>query len=335
MRRRCRWRTLCFIESLGAHAEAREETMELRHLRYFVAVAEELHFRRAAERLHVAQPAVSEQIRKLEQELGVQLFDRTQRNVSLTDSGAALLIEARRVLRQAEAARLAARSAHDRAGVVLRIGYVPSSLPASVPRALQRVAAAMPHLEARMEPGVGLELVEAVRAGELDVAVVSLPAPTAGLWVTTLGDQRAVAVFPVGHPQAVSPVVRLDQIAPERIVVLPRNADRPFYDAVIAACRDAGVSPTLVEMPDAHIERVLLAVAAGAGMAILPECVSERYAAAGIRFVPLGDEGAGLATAIVTPRHTEHLPTIAVIRAVSRAHALRPLPAAEPAPVAA
>src|SRR3954462_5270578 len=110
--------------------------MELRHLRYFVAVAEELHFRRAAERLHVAQPAVSEQVRKLEDELGVRLLNRTQRSVSLTDAGAALLTEARTVLRQAEAARQAARSARDVATSRLRIGYMPASLPASVPRAL-------------------------------------------------------------------------------------------------------------------------------------------------------------------------------------------------------
>src|ERR1700752_4052351 len=129
--------------------------MELRHLRYFVAVAEELHFRRAAERLHVAQPAVSEQIRKLEQELGVRLFDRTQRQVSLTDAGFALLREARRVLDQAEAARVAARSARDRTHSLLRIGYVAASLPGSVPRTLHRLAVAMPRLEINLVPGSG------------------------------------------------------------------------------------------------------------------------------------------------------------------------------------
>src|SRR5258705_4225382 len=111
--------------------------MELRHLRYFVAVAEELHFRRAAERLYVAQPAVSEQVRKLEEELGVRLFDRTQRSVALTDAGSALLEEARRVLDQAEVAQHAARNAGDKATKRLRIGHLPDLLPTSVARAIQ------------------------------------------------------------------------------------------------------------------------------------------------------------------------------------------------------
>jgi DNA-binding transcriptional LysR family regulator len=307
--------------------------MELRHLRYFVAVAEELHFRRAAERLHIAQPAVSEQVRKLEDELGVRLFDRTQRNVALTDAGAALLTEAYRVLRQAEAARLAARSASDRPG--LRIGYVPTALRASIPRTLRRLVAAMPNLQTTMEPGSGLELVDAVRAGELDVAVVSLPVPAAGVRVTPLGEQRVVAVFPVSHEHAVKPHVDLEQIAPERIVVLPRDVDRPFYDAVLAACCAAGVSPTLIEMPDGQVDRMLLAVAAGTGMAVLPECVAERYADAGVRFVPLNGEGPVVATAVVTPRHTEHLPTVAFLRAASRTLDQRPHSASDRSLVAA
>jgi DNA-binding transcriptional LysR family regulator len=299
--------------------------MELRHLRYFVAVAEELHFRRAAERLYVAQPAVSEQVRKLEEELGVRLLDRTQRSVSLTDAGVALLREARRVLHQAEVAKLAARNARDHATSCLRIGYVPASLPAIVPRTLQRLAAAMPHLETSLEPGPDLELIAALRAERLDAAIVTLPARTPGLRTTALGGQRAVAAFPAGHDHAVKSEIRLEQVAPERIVVLPRGANRPFYDAVVASCRDAGLSPTLVEMPEAHVERALLAVASGAGMALLPECVAERYVAPGVRFVPLHGDQPAFATAVVTRRDTAHMPTVAFLHAISEADKPRPL----------
>ncbi len=293
--------------------------MELRHLRYFVAVAEELHFRRAAERLHIAQPAVSEQVRKLEEELGVRLLNRTQRSVSLTDAGAVFLREARRVLEQAEAARLAARNARDRVTSSLRIGYMPASLPASVPRTLQRLAMSMPQLETTLEHGSGAELIEAVRAERLDAAIVALPAPTAGLRKTALGEQRALAALPVIHDHAVKPEIRLEQVAPDRIVVLPREANRPFYDAVVASCHDAGLSPTLVEMPDAQVERALLAVASGAGMALLPESVAERYATPGVRFLPLGGDAPAFATAVVTRRETGHMPTVAFLRAVPQA----------------
>src|SRR5829696_7497266 len=142
--------------------------MELRQLKYFVAVAEELHFRRAAERLYVAQPAVSEQIRKLEAELDVRLFDRTNRRVEMTEAGAALLEEGRRVLAQAEAAQLAARNARDRAGARLRIGYVPDALPAIVPHALQMLAGAGARLDISMVSGPAVRMIQHLHDGQLD-----------------------------------------------------------------------------------------------------------------------------------------------------------------------
>lgn len=291
--------------------------MELRHLSYFVAVAEELNFRRAAERMYVAQGAFSEQIRKLERELGVRLLDRTSRGVSLTFAGTALLPEARRTLHQADVAQLAARNASDHATSRLRVGYMPASLPTSVPRAVQRLVTAMPLLETSLEPGSAQGLTKALRGEWLDAAVVSLPVATAGLRVTPLGEQRVVAALPASHEHAMTHEIRLEQLAPERIVVLPREANRPLYDGILASCRAAGISPSLVEMPDAALEQALLVVASGAGPALLPESVAGRYGAPGVRFVPLGGETPAFATAVLTRRDTEHMPTVAFLRALS------------------
>jgi DNA-binding transcriptional LysR family regulator len=292
--------------------------MELRHLRYFVAVAEELNFRRAAERLYVAQPAVSEQVRKLEDELGVRLLERSQRKVSLTEAGTALLPEARRVLHEVEMARVIVQNARDRAVSQLRIGYTPASLPARIPRALRRLSAELANAVTSLEPRDGAELIDAVRAERLDAAVVPLPAPTGGLRVTQIGEEGAVAAFPIDHRHAVSAAIRLDQIAPEQIVVLPREVNRPFHDALVAACRDAGVTPTFIEIPDKDVESVLLAVAAGAGMAVLPGSVAERYLAPGVRFVALDGLQRLVTVGVVTRRDSTHLPTAAFLRAVSR-----------------
>lgn len=296
--------------------------MELRHLRYFVAVAEELHFRRAAERLHVAQPAVSEQVRKLEEELGVRLFDRTQRSVSMTDAGAALLEEARRVLHQAEIAITAARNARDRATTRLRIGHLPDSMPGSVARAMQLLGASAPRVQISLETGGAVRLIEEVRAQRLDAAVVGLPAPTSGLRATPAGAEGVVAALPVTHPQAVNPFVSIDRLAPERLIVLPADVNPPFHNAVISICRDAGLSPTFVEVAEARVEHALLAVAAGTGMALLPESAAERHVAPGVRFVALDRAEPAFDTVVLTRPETENLATVGFVRAMARA--LRP-----------
>jgi DNA-binding transcriptional LysR family regulator len=291
--------------------------MELRHLRYFVAVAEELHFRRAAERLHVAQPAVSEQIRKLEQELGVRLFDRTQRNVSLTEPGRALLVEARHALRQVDVAAAAARSAHTNACMRLRIGYLPDSVPASLPRALRQLASA-PRVQVELEPGEPRRLLDDLRSGRVHAVVTTLPAPTARLRVSPLGTQRALAVLPAGHAHAVRPCVALEWITREDLLVLPRAVDPPFYDAMVVMCREAERSSEFVEVGKAGVEDALLAVAAGAGIALLPESVAERYSPPGLRLVPLESTRPAIACAVVTDPSADHLGVQALLRALAR-----------------
>ena len=298
--------------------------MELRHLRYFVAVAEELHFRRAAERLYVAQPAVSEQIRKLEAELGVRLFDRTHRSVSLTGSGSALLVEARRVLHQAEIAQRAARDAHDSAGSRLRVGYVPDALPASVPRALQALASEAPRVEVSLETGVTHQLIQSVRDERLDAVVVGLPAAAKGLHVTSLGDQSLVAAIPAASPKAFESELTLERLNPDRLVMLPRDGNPALHDAVVSLCRDAGLTPAFVEAPEPRVEAVLLAVAAGGGAALLPASVTQRYATPGVRLVDVVGIEPAFESAILTRPNSESLVIHRFLRAAAHAAKRRP-----------
>jgi DNA-binding transcriptional LysR family regulator len=292
--------------------------MELRQLKYFVAVAEELHFRRAAERLYVAQPAVSEQIRKLEAELGVRLFDRTNRRVAITEAGAALLEESRRVLAHADAAQLAARNARERAGARLRIGYLADSLPASVPRALQQLAGAAPRVDVSMETGPAVRLIQQVRDRQLDAVVAGLPAATSGLLVTSLGRQSVVAAIAATDTRAVAPALSLARLDPPRLVVMPRAVNPAFHDAVLGLCRDAAIAPALFEVPEPRVESVLLAVAAGAGPAVLPAAVTDRYAVPGVRFVPLEDGALAFESAVLTHPDDDNPATVAFLRALAR-----------------
>jgi DNA-binding transcriptional LysR family regulator len=292
--------------------------MELRHLRYFVAVAEELHFRRAAERLYVAQPAVSEQIRKLEAELGVQLFERSKRAVSLTPGGVALLDEARRVLAQAEIACNAARTAERNPGVRLRIGYPPATLPGAVPRALRQLTIALPAADTRFSTASVARLLDDVRDRRLDAAVVTLPARTTGLRLTSLAAEEAVVALAAGDPRAVEPVLSLERLSPARVVVPPRDSDPTLYDTVVSLCRDAQVAPTLVEAAEPRRDALLLAVAAGAGVAILPSSAGEHGGLPGVRMVALESPAPPFEFGVVTHPDADNIATQAFLRAVAQ-----------------
>jgi DNA-binding transcriptional LysR family regulator len=263
--------------------------VELRRLRYFVAVAEELHFRRAAAKLHLAQPALSQQVRKLELELGVDLLLRTKRDVSLTPAGQALLVEARRLLRHADEAARAAREAQNGFSGRLRIGHLADSLPTLVPRTILRFATLHPEIRVSLETLPARRAVDDLRNGRLDVAVVGLPAQTTGLQVTPIDAEETVAALAERHLLSGRPALSLHSLADETVMLLPRDANPAFYDGVSGACRDAGIAPTLLETHESRVEHVLLSVASSAAVALLPSSIADRYVTPGVRFLPLED----------------------------------------------
>jgi DNA-binding transcriptional LysR family regulator len=279
--------------------------VELRRLRYFVAVAEELHFRRAAERLHLAQPALSQQVKKLEAELGVDLFHRTRRGVALTRAGVVFLEEARRVLRLADEAARAAQEAASGVAGRLRVGLLADAVPTSVPRAIVRFSTRFPGVEVSPETLSARRAIDEVRSGRLDVAVVALPAPTAGLQTTFLGNEGTIAAVAERHPLSGRVSVPWDRLADQRLVLLPRATNPAFHDGVIAACHGAGFAPSIVEMTKPEIEHAFLSVAGGAGIALVPASVADRYTTPGVRFLPLEPEGPVCEMALVTRASAE------------------------------
>lgn len=250
--------------------------IELRHLRYFLAVFEELHFGRAAERMHIAQPPLSQAIRKLEQELGVELFVRTSRAVEPTPAGRALAEEARRVLASFEFAVMEARRV-GRGDAPLRVGCV-SFLPTA---RLQRFLAALKERDASFRIEVshlwGLEQVERLRAGGLDLGVLMYTEDYPELeWEPLYPGEQIWAFLPRGHDLAGRAALTPEDLASETMLTLPRAVNPVLYDRYMRLFAEAGYRfphPHELNSPDPR--DVLLAVAEGLGVAIGPSSLPE------------------------------------------------------------
>ncbi|MGA4845861.1 LysR family transcriptional regulator [Streptomyces sp. G5(2025)] len=211
--------------------------MELRQLSYFVTVADELHFGRAAERLHIVQSAVSQQIRRLERELGAALFDRSPRHVRLTGAGERLLPEARAVLAAAERARAAVvRPAGLRLATSTGLGE-------HLDRVLAEFAVRAPGVPVELVSGTVRERFEQVLDGRADAAFVRSGEPVPGVRIVPLWDDPLVAVVPASHPLAARPELDLADLAALPLTITARRNNPALVDLVVGACHDAGFEP--------------------------------------------------------------------------------------------
>ena len=250
--------------------------MELRHLRYFIAVAEEKHMTRAAQRLGIQQPPLSLQIRALEQELDVQLFRRKPRGVELTDAGAAFLDRARAILDQVERATATTRrTARGEQGRVV-VGFT-SSAPFHpfVPRVIRAFREMSPLVSLVLEESGSSELVQALHNEEIDAAFIRSPvADVMGLTVRPLLEERMVVAMPSGHPLGKgankAPPLPLSAFAKETFILYKRPGGPGLYDTIITACRSAGFSPRVGQEAPRIISTLNL-VAAGLGVSVVPE----------------------------------------------------------------
>jgi len=271
-----------------------DQWVELRQLRYFVTVAEELHFGRAAERLHIVQSAVSQQVRRLERDLGTDLFDRSPRHVRLTEAGARFLPEARAVLAAAEHARATVAELAGARAATLRLG-TSTGLGTHLDRVLDAFA--------ELAPGAAVELVSAptrerldqVAAGDLDAAFVRghRGAEASGVRVVPLWSDPLLAVLPSRHPLAAGGFVTLRDLAGLPLRLVPRRANPPLVDLVVAACHEAGFEP----VPGPHggsLQDSLSAIGTGAAMwTVVYASQAAQTRTPRVAFVPF--EGAGLA----------------------------------------
>jgi DNA-binding transcriptional LysR family regulator len=250
--------------------------MELRHLRYFVAVAEEGHITRAAERLGIQQPPLSQQIRALETELDAQLFWRKPRGVELTPAGRALFDEARAILaRTEEAVAATKRAARGEAGRI-GLGFTSSaSFHPFVPRAIRAFREQNPLVALTLEESGTTELVAALRGQAIDAAFVRSPVgESADLTVRPLLDEAMVAALPSGHRlSAAGEPLPLAALAGETFILYRRPVGPGLHDAIIAACDRAGFSPQIGQEAPRMLSTLSL-VAAGLGVTVVPASMS-------------------------------------------------------------
>ncbi len=256
--------------------------MTPRSLKCFLAVAEELNFGRAAAKLHISQPPLTMQIQNLESRLGVKLFDRNRRRVTLTPAGAALVVEARRILKQLDDAERVVRRAGSGDAGRIRIGYMSSAMLIGIGEAYAKVRKVMPGIIDTWTEMSSRDQIEALRNDQIDLGFALSPADLGDLRHQVLLQEPVVAVLPVSHPSAGARSIALSALKNDLFVMFPRDASARFHDSIIALCAEANFSPQIAHHANNFLT-VVSAVAMGQGVALLPRWM-QRFTVPGVAY---------------------------------------------------
>lgn len=273
--------------------------MELRHLRYFMAVAEEMHFGRAAQKLYVVQPAVSKQIAALERELGFELFSRTKRRVELTPAGAAFVPEIRDILARIDRAVEHARDAAKGYVGNLAVGFIGPAMDSVLPRILPMYRERYPEVRISLDELTTAAQLTRLRDGSLDIGLLRLPIDDTQVEVRPILAERMVIALHENDPLTQKPAVEMTDVVSAPFVMIPRSEEAGLHDTTVALCRMAGFSPTVVQEARG-LHSLLGLVAAGMGVTLVPESV-ENLARAGVVYRPIADSHARLELAVAWP----------------------------------
>jgi DNA-binding transcriptional LysR family regulator len=262
--------------------------IELRHLRYFIAVAEELHFGRAAERLHIAQPPLSMQIKQLESELGFQLFHRTKRSVQLTEAGQVFFEESQKILRQLNQAIQTGRQVSRGEVGQLVIGFVSSAAYNVLPDILRTFHTSVPDVKLELHELTTDQQLQWLRENRLDIGLLRPPIEDDAFETEIIFQEALAIALPETHAFATHTAISLSDLAREAFIIFPRTLAPGLYDQMISLCQQGGFSPNVVQEA-IQMQTIISLVAAEMGVAIVPLSL-QNLQRRGVVYKPLREE---------------------------------------------
>jgi DNA-binding transcriptional LysR family regulator len=271
--------------------------MELRHLRYFRMVATELHFGRAAEKLHIAQPPLSKQIQQLELELGFELFARTKRSVALTPAGEVFLIEVDRIFKNLDRAiDIGRKTSRGELGQI-SIGFVGSATYNILPVILQQFRDRYPYVQIELHELTTDRQLIWLREGKIDLGLIRPPIIDSDVTVEVVFEEPLIVALPINHQLATVDSIDLSLLATEPFILFPRQLAPGLYDPIITICQAAGFSPMVVQ-ECIQIQTIVSLVSANMGVSIVPKS-TEDIQRQGVVYKPILNDAPVVSIALI------------------------------------